>query len=206
MEFNEEQKVEEQKVEEQKTEGQKPKKVIKTVLYVVLVLIIAVAGGTLKGLYSKGFFTKAQTQTFTKADYSITLTTDFSDTTDTTSVSGYAGCFQSDDVMVLVIKEDKDMFSQAGADINDITLADYAGLVHDSTASQNENPTAIETKNGFTTFNYTMTDIDGTTATCVTIMLKGTDAYWTFGFVCKTIGLSKYENKFFDWAKTITVQ
>lgn len=135
-------------------------------------------------------------KTFSKDGFEITLTGAFKETT----LENYFVGYDSQNVAVIVLKEDFTLFDNAA----DITVNDYAKLVKANNAARN--PSAIKTSDGIPSFEYTFKNVqEDTVYHYYATFFKGTDAFWMIQFASKDSEYAEQKENFENWAKTIQV-
>jgi len=192
------------------------KKTIALILVLTTLLTLASCGM----LFPKAKDGKAKT--FSVSGMQITLTDSFSEM----ELDGYEAAYSTRDVFVIMLKESFDLTTSAG--ISD--FAGYAETVHQG--NENYSPTELMTEEGLTYFEYTFLNTDknmtltyfksptelmteeGLTYSVLitdenktykyfTVMLEGTDAFWTVQFACEVSEYDGYKSYFVNWAKSI---
>ena len=164
------------------------KKTIALILVLTTLLTLASCGM----LFPKAKDGKAKT--FSVSGMQITLTDSFSEM----ELDGYEAAYSTRDVLVIMLKESFDLTTSAG--ISD--FAGYAETVHQG--NENYSPTELMTEEGLTYFEYTFLNTDeNKTYKYFTVMLEGTDAFWTVQFACEVSEYDGYKSYFVNWAKSI---
>ena len=117
-------------------------------------------------------------------------------------MSGYTLCFDSADVAVFVLKESFNEF--VGKDIPN-TVEEYAEIVRAS--NHDKQPSEITNIDGLVTMEYSFHNSEnGTTYKYLSVMFKGSDAFYLVSFATD---INKYENAkphFIDYAKSVKVK
>jgi hypothetical protein len=131
--------------------------------------------------------------TFTKAGFSITLTSEFAEA----SAPAYTVYYESGTAGVAVLKEDFTMFEAAGVS-TDITLNEYAQIV----MSANDTHADINVRNGITYFEYERS-ISGSDFAYLVTVFKSGDAFWLVQFFSETMDYSGLRDDFFRWAASV---
>lgn len=130
---------------------------------------------------------------FTSNGMTITLTSAFKEI----SVEGYTVCYDSKDVAVFVLKESFSVQEGFG----DLSVDDYAKLVH--TANASKNPSAVTKEGDLTVMEYDfLNQQENQTYSYYSAMFKGPDAFWLIQFACKEDLYEDKKDTFIEWAKT----
>jgi hypothetical protein len=137
---------------------------------------------------------EAKEKTFTKAGMSITLTQGF---TEEEYVS-YTAYYQSQKVIVTVMKEEFSLFESAG--LYNLSLNEYADMV----VAANSFSTTVKEKDGLLCFEY-QEHVGGKDTSNFAIVYKGSDAFWTVRFACETKNYNNLLDSFVKWGKTVKV-
>ena len=133
---------------------------------------------------------------FSSSGMKITLTDAFIEAT----VPGYTVCYDSSDVAVVALKESFSLL----AGLSGLSVEEYADLVHQSNASKS--PTAVTKLDGLTVFEYDFLNTDlNQTYSYLTVMYKGSDAFWTIQFSTLKGQYTEYRPYLINWAKTVNV-
>lgn len=158
---------------------------MKRILLVLTALVLLVS------LISCG---EAQPKTFTAEGMSVTLTDAFIKR----SVDGSTVTYDSKDVAVFAIKESFSLFEG-----DDVTLEEYADLVHQSNASKN--PTAVVERDGILTMEYTfLNESENETYKYLCTMFTGEDAYWVIQFATKENAYDRLFDTLMTYAKSVS--
>jgi len=137
---------------------------------------------------------EADTKSFSKSGITLTLTEAFEEG----SKEGYAAFYSSDDVLVFMLKETFDSFTN-----KKLTLAKYAEFVKE--ANEDKSPSDVINENGLTYLEYSVKNAaSGKTYKYFTAVFEGTDAFWCVQFVCFESAYAEYKPYFINWAKTVT--
>ena len=133
-------------------------------------------------------------KTFRAKGMSISLPEEF----EQSELMGFDAAFDSPDVAVFVIKE---LFSEA--DWADYTLQQYAELILQG--NEEKNPSPITQTEGLTVFEHSSyNQLEQCTFQYLSVMFKGTDAFWLFQFTCDQTNYQQYKPHFIKWAKTVS--
>lgn len=162
----------------------------KGVLVVLCSMLIGLAFGfgVTTGIFE---LIRNQEETFTTGEMTITLTKEFNQQ----SHYGYAGVFLSDNVEVLVLKEDLSYMSTLIKSAEEYTkgVLEYQKLDFETV-----------TEDGLTSFVYSNEAKDGNVYKYRVYGFLTEDTYWCFYFAVKENKAEKYADKINDWAKTIS--
>ncbi len=157
-------------------------------LALVLVTVLSLAGCALPHVY------EMEDKKFSEKGLEITLTSGFA----VKEQEGYTVCFDSIEVAVFTLKEEKSAFSGLGK----ITLADYATFVQ--TANADKKPGEIATEDGVTYMEYTVNnEDDGNVYKYFTTVHEADDAFWLVQFCAKESVYAESRPYFFTWAKSV---
>lgn len=138
---------------------------------------------------------EATPKKFSKEGITLTLSTAFRET----AYEGYTVCYDSPEVAVFVLKEP---FSLAEG-FEDLTLEQYAELVHQNNASKS--PAEIAVLDGITTMEYSFfNESKNTTFKYFATMFKGPDAFWLVQFACAEDNYEENKDSFLTWAKSVS--
>ncbi|MBR4863685.1 MAG: hypothetical protein IKU07_03850 [Oscillospiraceae bacterium] len=156
-----------------------------------IITVIAVVVGLIVGSLASGAFHTASPKTFTKDDFQITLTDEFS----SVGVDGFYAAYQSKSVLLFAQREAK-------ADLDEMTLAEYGALV----CELNEMTDAdMHQGSDFYWFSFTKT-VDGEDVYYVAVCCEGTDAFWIVNFATPVSNRDTYHDTFLEWAESIAVK
>lgn len=135
---------------------------------------------------------------FSGEGLTITLTDNFR----TAEIEGYTLCYDSFDVAVYALKENFEVFENAGLD--NVTLDDYKGYV--LKANSKYSPKEDNFFDGLTVLRYeSYIEAKKTNFTYFVSLYKGTDAFWIVQFACKSSEYADYEQYFVKWARSVRV-
>ena len=127
----------------------------------------------------------AQPKKFTEKELTITVTDEF----EKTEQEGFDFCLESKYVGILGLKQRSDAKS----------VEDYA----ENVISYNDKNSKVMTKDGLTYFYYKY-KVDGTNYRYVVFAYKSTGGnYWLVQFVLDDKAYEEYEEKIFEWAKSV---
>jgi len=116
-------------------------------------------------------------------------------------VEGYAAYFVRDNVYVWAIEDD--FINLDGSSEWDIS--EYANRIH--FVNEEKSPTPISVEEGLTFIEYTvLNESKKITFTYLTVMYKGSDAFWMVQFACDQNIYAEYKPHFISWAKTVKVK
>ena len=136
---------------------------------------------------------------FSGEGLTITLTDNFR----TAEIEGYTLCYDSFDVAVYALKENFEVFENAGLD--NVTLDDYKGYVLD--ANSKYSPKEDNSFDGLTVLRYeSYIEAKKTNFTYFVSLYKGTDAFWIVNFMCLESDRDTYQPLFELWSSTIEVE
>ena len=137
---------------------------------------------------------KASPKDFTCEGMTVTLTNRFKEA----NYEGYTVCYESLDMMVIVLKESFSL--QAGLD--QMTLDEYAKLVRQTNASRS--PSEITKHEKFQSMEYTfLNEQEKQTYSYFTTMFKGPDAFWMIQFVSKEKDYASHKDTFLEFANSV---
>ena len=133
-----------------------------------------------------------ETHTFAVDTLRITLPDGFREEV----VDGYTACYYKDGTMVFILKEDFSL-AEGGADM---TLDEYAALVHSNNAQRN--PTPVTLLDGIPSFRYEFAGEPpvGYLAT----MFRSDTAFWLVQFACTAETYDAQAAQFAEWAKSVS--
>ena len=157
-----------------------------------VIYFAAIAVGLVIGfVVNSGILNKpAKDKTFTKDDFSITLTEDFKeDQRDEAYVS-----YQSNDVLIYVLREDYSYF-------DDITLEEYVEL---GLLANDQEGLEVYTGEGYLWCSYT-DETDGEKYYNVVAFYEGKDAFWAIEFTTFKNKAKEYDSQFKQWAASVEV-
>lgn len=133
-------------------------------------------------------------ETFTADGMQITLTSAF----DEASFEGYNVCYESDDVAVLVLKEEFTLF----APDENFTLEEYGNILLEG--NDLSSTASLQTTDGITHFEYEYTSPeDGNDYNYFATIYKSDDAYWLIQFVTFAEDADDYRATIMEWAKSV---
>ncbi|MBE6733898.1 MAG: hypothetical protein E7563_00965 [Ruminococcaceae bacterium] len=162
----------------------------------LVVLIVACIVGVIIGIFvGWGIVSDspAEPETFTKENMSITLTDDFREV----QAEGYLAAYDSENVAVLVTKEDFSLLEGFG----DYTVEEYAGIVVEVNELKD---TQVKKFGDLTYFNYDYYNPDTkTTYEYFSYAYKSQDAFWLIQFATPEEYVSEAEPLIMDWAKSV---
>lgn len=114
---------------------------------------------------------------------------------------GFTVYAYSNTSMFAGIKEDASVFTDAGLDINDFTLEDYAEIVQNGNGL--ETPFAVDAAGNLSaTYNSNQ---NGTDFFYYATVKQGTDAFWVFTFACFAEDEALYLPQFQLWASSMVL-
>lgn len=142
---------------------------------------------------------KPKAKTFTcSAGLSITLTDEFYEK----SIVSQTFYLESTDSLFTALKETFTTLELVHNNPSQMTKSEYATLV------KNNNNLTVEivddTVNDLVYFTYNK-NVSGKDFFYLSVVEKGTDAFWLCQFACEQDNESKFTSQFIEWAKTITV-
>ena len=104
------------------------------------------------------------------------------------------------DVYVWAIKDD--FINLDGSSTWD--TEDYAKRIYE--VNDLKFPTPVTLTDGLYNIEYTVfNEMKNMTFTYLTVMYKGSDAFWMVQFACEDTKYEEYKPHFFEWAKTVKV-
>ncbi len=153
-------------------------------------IAIGIVGGVFIGIH---VFSKEKTasKAFSADGMRITLTEDFT----SASVDGYTACYDSQDVAILVIKENFSLLDG---------LEEYSLDQYGNSVLQRNQLSSAELKhdNGLTYFEYDYV-IQNDTYYYFSVVYKADDAFWFMQFVTLKDNAERYSDKLIQWAKSV---
>ena len=156
-------------------------------------MLLGALVGTLVGVamifLASGGFSKTPNKTFTKGDFSITLTEDFTES----SLDDFYAYYQSDEVMAVVLQEDKALFGN-------MSLTKYADFL----AEANGYDTTQKEKDGIPYFSYTAT-IEGLNYYYMVFCYESENAFWAVNFGTPIGNRDDLESSFMKWAQSVQI-
>lgn len=160
----------------------------------MVIMIAALILGSVLGRSAAELLFRADTaspKTYTKEDFSITLTDGFTSEEGT----GFHAFYQSKTAMVFTLREEKALFG------NNISLAEYVDFVLEANGR-----TGLEMnrENGLIWFEYTDTP-EQQEIYYLVVCCQGEDAFWIVNFATPATNRAEYREMFLNWAKTIEV-
>lgn len=166
----------------------KKKSAVGTIVFVASIVI-----GIFVGLAASGVFNIVRPKTFTYQNFSVTLTSAFE------KVGGqsdnYDVAYDSSDVAVLVLKEEKSLFK--GHNLK--TVDDYLELSIDVNAKK----TTVKHKDGLSYFEYTTKSENGKiTYNWYAFGFEDENAFWLVQF---TSDRTNKTEEIFDFAKSVSI-
>lgn len=163
------------------------------ILSMVFIFFISFAVPLGNGLI--GRLQPVRAQDFSKAGMTITLTKDFREQ----EVVSQTATFTSAKHVVICIKDDFQTIRQAGLQTS-MPLKDYAKAV----AQNNSISATVGGSDSRPVFTYSR-QANGKEYTYWTTVYRGSDAFWTFLFVCESKNYAASEKQFAAWADTVKV-
>ncbi len=163
----------------------------------IVVLIIAAIVGFAIGFINNDWFFGDSTprpKDFTVEEMQITLTDEFMNI----PMGDFDACFGTDDVAILVLREDFELME----DLGDYTLEEYGQLLLE--AYELQGIAELQTVEGITYFEYEADADPNETYYYFATIYKNNDAFWTVQFAVLTEEKEEYIPYFTEWAKTIT--
>lgn len=138
----------------------------------------------------------AKSKTFSKEDFSITLTNKFSEFQNDDCVASY----QSKKSVVLISKESFEDLKEHELDASN-TPAAYAKLI--ISVNELEDTEVLETE-GQTYFYYRQT-VHKTQYSYLAFIVKDSTGFWMVQFACKTKNYNDLESSFFEYFDTFAL-
>ena len=158
---------------------------MKKIIALVLILVISVS---LVSCFEE------KPYDFSAEGMTITLTSSFSKL----DYEGFTACYISPTVAVFTLKEP---FSLS-ADFGDLTLSEYADLVHSVNAERN--PTEIINEDGLTYMEYVFyNEQEDMTYKYFSAMFKASDAFWLIQFSTVKDFYDEKKPQFIEWAQGV---
>ena len=137
---------------------------------------------------------QANPKDFTCEGMTITLTDRFKEA----NYEGYTVCYESSDMMVIVLKESFSL--QAG--LSDMTLDEYANLVRQANASKS--PSELTKHENYQSMEYSyLNEQENQTYTYFSTMFKGTDAFWLIQFASREEDYASCKETFMNFANSV---
>ena len=163
------------------------KKWLLCLLAVIMVLPLAACSVDVKTASDKEFSSNGM---------KITLTSAFRES----QAEGYTAVYDSSEVAVIGLREPYSVAAQ----LEDMTLSEYADIVYQNNASKSPKP--ISTVDGLTVmeFEFHNDELDKDYS-YFTVMLKGEDCFWMIQFASETNNYEECKPYFIKWAKSITL-
>jgi hypothetical protein len=163
--------------------------VVGIVTFAVVFGVITLGNGTISRLFS------SQTQEFSKAGMTITLTQDFHEK----DVVSQTATYLSTKYIVISLKEDFQTMAQYNVS-TDISLSEYAEAI----IANNSISTTIEGNEIRPYFVYSR-KVNGKDFTYLAMVYRGSDAYWVLTFACESKNFASAQTQFMKWADTVKV-
>ncbi len=132
---------------------------------------------------------KPSPQTFSKGDFSISLTKDFEES----YAQDYYAYYESDEVVTFVMQEGKQF-------LGNLSLQEYARLLMNVNGYKVE----LKEKDHMVWFSYTQT-IDQMQFYYMVFCYEGDDAFWTVNFATPIGSRNKMEKKIINWAESVRI-
>lgn len=136
-----------------------------------------------------------QSQEFSKAGMTITLTQEFHEIDQVTQTATYS----TSKYLVMSFKEEFNILEQSNIS-TDISLKEYAKEI----IAYNSLDTVIGGSENRPNFVYTE-QTNGKEYTYMATVFKGSDAYWSVTFACETKDYKSAQEQFIRWADTVKV-
>ena len=137
-----------------------------------------------------------QTQEFSKAGITITLTREFHEQ----EIVSQTAVFSSSKYIVMCLKEDFQSFEESGMS-TDMPLKQYALSVIENNALH----TNVEGDESRPFFVYSR-EANGKDYTYWATVFRGSGAYWMVTFACETKNFASSRKQFVQWADTVKVE
>lgn len=106
--------------------------------------------------------------------------------------------YMSDKVVITALKEEFTFLEAIDID-EESSIEDYAEAV----IKNNKADYKLKEKDGINYFEYEKT-VSGKDYYYYAVVYKSDDAFWLVNFACEKRNKSEYQEKFFEWAKTVT--
>lgn len=170
------------------------KNTVKGVVILVVALLVGVAIGILQNLDF------ASDKTFSEDGIAITLNDNFYEDT----YLGYTQCYNSNEAMVLVMKE---QFS-AYEGLDEVSTEVYArAIIENMNYDYVECDGELKTEGDLLYFEYTESNpSDNSTYKCYTFVYKTDDAFWFVDFTTMEEDAAKMKDDVFEWASSVTFE
>lgn len=137
----------------------------------------------------------AEPKTFTETGFEITLTDRFKPI----SVDNYTHSYESKDVAVFILKENRAIFEHNGID----SLTDYSKVVQQA----NNHNAPVQKDDGFLYYEYSYTDAaTGKQYHYFTTMHKGAFNFWIVQFATLEEDAEEYRETILQWARTVEAE
>ncbi len=134
--------------------------------------------------------------TYGENEFSITLTDAFIQK----DYQSYTVCYEASDMVIFVLKEPFSLMDG----LDGYSTLQYAGLLREANSAHS--PTAISTEDELISFEYGYFNKDeNITYTYFTTAFKGSDAFWTVQFACKSENYETLKSEMIKYAKSITL-
>lgn len=160
----------------------------------IAILIVAVVlGWMVGGFIGRQLFSpdKPKAKTFTKEDFSITLTDEFEEAT----LDGFYAAYESPSAAVFTLRESKFFFG-------DISLEEYVQLVF---KANGQIGMKANSHRNMLWFSYEKV-VDGRNMYYMAFCCEGEDAFWLVQFVTPSTNKDDYTETFLKWAESIRVE
>jgi hypothetical protein len=116
------------------------------------------------------------------------------------AVEGYTAYFKKDNVYVWAIKDS--FINLDGSSVWEVK--DYAERIHYVNALKS--PTPVTVTDGLYNIEYTVfNEMKNINFRYLTVMYKGSDAFWMVQFACDENEYEQYKPHFLAWAKTVKI-
>lgn len=114
-------------------------------------------------------------------------------------LDGQTAYFESPTAIVTVLKETFDELQAVGLDLgSQSTVEEYGQIVIDGNSLEG----TLLDKDGIKYFEYEQ-QVSGMDFSYLGTVAKGPDAFWLVQFACETKNYEKFQEDFFEWAKSM---
>ncbi len=162
---------------------------------IIAVVVIAVVFGLIASVKESGIF--AKDKDFTVGDFSITLTNDF----EQEPFDEWYAYFFSDYAEVYA---NRFPLVDSDYDISDWTVEDYMAIVEYS-GYMGESYTK-HAANGISYYEFDFYSDQNQNCANYLFVFKGSDAFWEVEFLCLDEKGDKFEDRFIEWAQSVSVK
>ncbi len=141
-------------------------------------------------------------QIFSTDDFSITLTSDFSED----DIDNAAACFKSNVVIIVAEKFEFNNSEKIGGLSSDSTIYDFSEYIVNYNyidAEDNKLTEFIKADSGKYIYSTYVNDINSDTYKYYMCLFKSSDAFWSFYFCCSVLNAESCETDILKWADSV---